>query len=187
MKEANEILVGVAEGPRPQDARREAGVREAPCRHPPYRPGVGAERSGREPLELPELDLGRRRMEQVAGVGLGLRSGAGRKDRRDDPGAPLGNRQCDHPPRHQRTGRRHQQPDQDREGPQPRLSQPGMLRERSSVLLALQESKEPVHDTWNVAQFTLPNSQYLPPLRFQQQRIPSLSYPCSRQFGLPIL
>ena len=132
VKEGNGILLGTKwqwlKG-RPQDARREAGVREASCRHPPDRPGLGAEGSGREPLELSEQDLGAGRMAPVAGLGLGLRSGAGREDLSDDPGASLGNRQRDHPPRHQRTGGRHQQPDQDGESAQPRLPQPGTLRE----------------------------------------------------------
>ena len=34
--------VAVAEGPQPEDACREAGVREAPCGHPTDRPGLGA-------------------------------------------------------------------------------------------------------------------------------------------------
>ena len=75
-------------------------------------------------------NLGAGRMAPVAGVGIGLRSGPGPEHRPDDPGASSGESSMDHPPRHQRTGGRHQQQDQDREGPQPRLSQPGTLRER---------------------------------------------------------
>lgn len=56
VKEGNGILLGtrwqVAEGAGPEDARREAGVREAPCGHRADRPGLGAQGSGRQPLEL---------------------------------------------------------------------------------------------------------------------------------------
>ena len=65
-KEGNGILVGhqvaVAEGGQTEDACREAGVRKAPCGHPPDCPGLGAEGSGRKPLELSEQDLGAGRM-----------------------------------------------------------------------------------------------------------------------------
>ena len=90
--------VAVAEGGQTEDACREAGVRKAPCGHPPDCPGLGVEGSGRKPMELSKQDLGAGRMEQVAGVGIGLRSGACPEDRPDDPGASLGHRQRDHPP-----------------------------------------------------------------------------------------
>ncbi len=134
LKEGNAILSGTRfqwlEGPAAEDARGEAGVREAARRHAADGPGVGAEGSGRESPELPEPKLGDGRVEAVARIGFALPPGARRQGRPDDPQSSLGHCQRRRPPRHQRSGRRHQQPDQDREGAQPGLSQPGTLRER---------------------------------------------------------
>ena len=61
--------VAVAEGAEPEDACREAGVREAPCGHRTDRSGLGAEGGRREPLELSEQNLGAGWLAPVAGVG----------------------------------------------------------------------------------------------------------------------
>ena len=110
------VEVPVAEGPRAKDAPGEAGVRQAARRHAAHGRGLGAEGSGSEPLALQEPDLGDRRMEPVARLGVALPPGPGRQSRPHGPRAPLGHRQrrdlrCD-----QRTRRRHQQPDQDDQG-----------------------------------------------------------------------
>ena len=111
VKEGNGILLGtkmaVAEGAAPEDRMPRSWRSRGSVRAP--------ERTARA-WELKEAAANlwnyRSRtwalcwLAPVAGVGIGLRSGPGAQGRPDDPGAPLGNRQRDHPPRHQRTGGR---------------------------------------------------------------------------------